>query len=78
MVLPGLDRENAGQRAEKFRRGIRELTIYHMGKPLPQCTVSLGVAVCPENGAAAEPLLKAADDAMYRAKNEGRDRVVLA
>ncbi len=77
-VLPGIDKECAGQRAEMFRRGVKGLTIYHLGKPLPPCTVSLGVAVYPENGTTAEPLLKAADDALYRAKKEGRDRVVLA
>jgi PleD family two-component response regulator len=34
--------------------------------------------VFPDNGDNAENLLKAADDALYRAKKEGRDRIILA
>ncbi|MGE4354088.1 MAG: diguanylate cyclase [Oscillospiraceae bacterium] len=78
VVLPGANRENAGQRAEKLRQGVKGLTVYHLGKPLARCTLSLGVAAFPENGTTSETLLKAADNALYRAKDEGRDRVVLA
>ena len=77
-VLPGTNLENARLHAEKIRQGVKELLIYHLGKPLAKCTISLGVAVFPENGLTAETLLKAADNALYRAKNEGRDRVVIA
>jgi diguanylate cyclase (GGDEF)-like protein len=38
-------------------------------------TISIGVATCPVHGEAREPLLDAADKAMYRAKSEGRNRV---
>ena len=77
-VLPGANRENTSQRAEELRQRVKELLVYHLGKPLAKCTISLGVAVFPENGLTSESLLKAADNALYRAKNEGRDRVVLA
>ncbi len=77
-VLPGANAENARQRAEELRQGVKELLVYHLGKPLAKCTISLGVAVFPENGLTGESLLKASDNALYRAKNEGRDRVVLA
>ena len=77
-VLPGISIENARLRAEELRQGAKELLVYHLGKPLAKCTISLGVAVFPENGQTSEALLKAADNALYRAKNEGRDRVVLA
>jgi diguanylate cyclase (GGDEF)-like protein len=40
--------------------------------------LSLGVAVFPEHGATPDALLRAADAALYRAKKEGRDRVVAA
>lgn len=78
VVLPGTTMENARLRAEELRRGVKELLVYHLGKPLAKCTISLGVAVFPENGPTSETLLKAADTALYRAKNEGRDRVITA
>jgi diguanylate cyclase (GGDEF)-like protein len=40
--------------------------------------LSLGVAVFPDHGSTGEAVLKAADAALYRAKREGRDRVVVA
>ena len=39
---------------------------------------SIGISAYPSHGTAAEELLRAADQALYRAKSEGRDRVVVA
>jgi diguanylate cyclase (GGDEF)-like protein/PAS domain S-box-containing protein len=77
-VLPGAGRENARQFAEKIRQGIKELQVGQLESPSVRCTISLGVAVYPEDGSTSETLLKAADNALYRAKNEGKDRTVLA
>ena len=41
-------------------------------------SASLGIATFPEHASGADELLRAADEAMYRAKGEGRDRVVIA
>jgi len=41
-------------------------------------SISIGVATCPEHGSSREPLLDAADKAMYRAKSQGRNRVCSA
>jgi len=38
----------------------------------------MGVSVYPQHGATAEALLRVADQALYRAKKDGRDRVVVA
>jgi len=78
IVLPGSSIEDSRIRAEGFRQGVKELLIYHLGKPLDCCTISLGVAAFPENGITVENLLKSSDNALYQAKNEGRDRVVCA
>ena len=75
-VLPGADIESARDRAEELRLGVKNMLVYHLGKPLAKCTVSLGVAAFPKNARDSETLLKAADTALYRAKTEGRDRVV--
>jgi diguanylate cyclase (GGDEF)-like protein len=48
------------------------------GQSLEAVTLSIGVSSFPENGTTVEALLRTADSALYRAKDEGRDRVVVA
>jgi diguanylate cyclase (GGDEF)-like protein len=78
VVLPGATLEETRLRAEELRQGVGELVVFHLGKPLSKCTLSLGVAAFPENGVTSDEIFKSADTALYRAKNEGRDRVVVA
>jgi len=78
VVLPDATSENTRLRAEELRQGVKDLLVYHLGKPLGKCTISLGVASFPETGLTSESLLKSADNALYRAKNEGRDKVVVS
>jgi diguanylate cyclase (GGDEF)-like protein len=65
-------------RAAQIRVAIRDTHLTHLGQTLPAPTASFGVAVFPANGAKPADLLKAADQALYRAKQEGRDRVCVA
>jgi diguanylate cyclase (GGDEF)-like protein len=76
LVLPGASLENALQRAEQVRAGIKALTVTHLGQSLDAITVSVGVAVFPDHGTDADAVMKAADIALYRAKQGGRDQVV--
>jgi diguanylate cyclase (GGDEF)-like protein/PAS domain S-box-containing protein len=78
VVLPETNLECARTRAEHMRHAIRETNLTHAGQTLPAPTASFGVAVYPANGAKPAELLKAADQALYQAKQEGRDRVCLA
>jgi diguanylate cyclase (GGDEF)-like protein/PAS domain S-box-containing protein len=78
VVLPEANLENARKCAEQMRIAIRDTNLTHLGQPLPAPTASFGVAVYPANGTKPADLLKAADQALYRAKLEGRDRVCLA
>ena len=48
------------------------------GRLLGPLTASFGLAAYPEHGLAGDMLLRAADTALYRAKREGRDRVMVA
>ena len=77
-VLPGAAKEDTRLRAEELRVAVKQMLVYHLGKPLAKCTISIGVAAYPEDASTIERLVKAADNALYRAKNEGRDRVVAA
>jgi len=78
VILPTADLNAAHARAERIRSKIRELTVLHQGQSLGMITVSVGVAALPEHGTSPKQLLEAADAALYRAKREGRDRVVNA
>ena len=78
LVMPEASIEAAQQRAETLREEVKLLKLEHLGRPLGEVTLSLGVAAYPQHGTVAEEVLRAADRALYRAKSEGRDRVVAA
>jgi diguanylate cyclase (GGDEF)-like protein len=78
IVLPDAPLEVARVRAESIREGVKTLPIRGVDQALPPVTLSLGVATipgCEPNGMA---LLRAADAALYQAKDGGRDKVVVA
>lgn len=76
VILPTADLNASHGRAERIRSKMRELTVLHQGQSLGMVTVSAGVAALPQHGTSPKALLEAADAALYRAKREGRDRVV--
>lgn len=78
VVLPEADLECARDRAETLRQAIRDTNHMHLGQTLPAPSASFGVAVFPDNGTLPADLLRAADKALYRAKQAGRDRVCVA
>ncbi len=78
LLLPGLDLQQAGQMAERLRASVAALDIPHQHSPSGRVSVSLGiVARVPHAKMRVETLIHDADDALYRAKAEGRDRVCL-
>ena len=76
MYLGGLDEAGAAEVAERIRERT-ETTIIPLGPGVTgRLTVSIGIAIAPEDGTERSILLKAADAALYRAKLAGRNRVV--
>jgi diguanylate cyclase (GGDEF)-like protein/PAS domain S-box-containing protein len=77
LILPDASLETSRQRAEQIREAAKHLSIQYRGQPLETVTLSVGVAIYPEHGMTAQELLRAADGALYQAKKQGRDRVVV-
>lgn len=79
VILPNTPTQGALKVAKDIQRAIADLNITHQGSLVSQfVTISIGVAVItPLSDVSSIHLVTAADRALYRAKAEGRDRVVL-
>lgn len=77
ILLPEADLDGAVTTAERLRLAVAEMVIPD-GPSTLNVTVSIGVAVLSEKDGALEALLKRADEGMYEAKRQGRNRVVTA
>ncbi len=79
LVLPETDVKNAIKQAERLRRNISKKAIVIQAHEI-QITASFGVTGftpdSPEEMISHEALINRADEFMYQAKNEGRDRVI--
>ena len=73
VLLPECDVQGALEAAERIRHRLSEEE-FHGGN----VTMSIGVAAYPEHGGTPDALIRAADAALYHAKEKGRDRVALA
>jgi diguanylate cyclase (GGDEF)-like protein/PAS domain S-box-containing protein len=78
LIMPDVFLEAVKNRAEQLRRAANELRVEDAGQLYAGITLSMGVALYPVHGRTIENVLRAADSALYRAKQEGRDRVVIA
>jgi diguanylate cyclase (GGDEF)-like protein/PAS domain S-box-containing protein len=76
IVMPDASRDVTRARAELLRENVHHIHLQFEGQTLETFTISLGVAVFPEDGSTSADVLRAADNALYRAKHQGRDRVV--
>lgn len=78
VILPGADSQAGLHKAEQLRSAIATSRVVFDQQSLGPITLSVGVASWPEEQGGSDALLAAADDALYRAKRTGRDRVELA
>ena len=75
MLLPATDRDGAVKVAEKVRAAISTISVPGVDREI---TISIGIAVVPEHAGDADGVLRAADRALYAAKERGRNRVEVA
>lgn len=78
LILPEANREVTVQRAERIREIIKSIRVEYRRQPLGVISISLGVAIFPEHSTTVDGILKKADEALYHAKHNGRDRVEVA
>jgi diguanylate cyclase (GGDEF)-like protein len=78
VLLPETDSENTYQVAMKLVEKTREHDFVLGGHSYGPVTLSIGAAAFPQHGKSADQLLKIVDNALYEAKNAGRNRAVLA
>ncbi|HSF04855.1 MAG TPA: GGDEF domain-containing protein, partial [Methylomirabilota bacterium] len=77
IIFPGTSRPQALAAAENVRQAIAGHQFpFGSGQPLGIVTISGGVAECPLDGSDMASLVRAADEALYRAKHAGRNRVL--
>ena len=77
LILPGVMSGRATDLLERFRRVVAVKAISLPGRAKPaSVTVSIGVAIWPDDGDTPAELLRCADQRLYQAKADGRDRVI--
>jgi len=75
VVMPNINVETAYERAENIRQSLNSLSVPYGNYKLA-ITISMGIACYPINGETREAILRAADRAMYGAKEAGRDHIL--
>jgi diguanylate cyclase (GGDEF)-like protein len=78
IMLPECSLLQAVVRGDEIRKRLKELPVERSGEFREPITVSIGVAAFEETTDKMDILLKCADEALYQAKRDGRDRVVAA
>jgi diguanylate cyclase (GGDEF)-like protein len=77
-LCPATPLEEALSLAESIRQSVAKLALEHAMSPLKIVTVSVGITLfAPQPNEKSANLVKSADDALYRAKSQGRNQVVL-
>lgn len=78
IIMPDSNSDIVMQRAEKVREQVMNMDFTHDGQLLDRITISAGIACYPVNSESLDGLYQEADNALYIAKNSGRNKVVFA
>jgi len=77
LVLPDSSIADTQERVEQIRKFLEGLPIHYGEQVFGMITLSAGIAQTPEHGTSASELLRAADEALYAAKQAGRNRTTI-
>jgi len=77
LIFPDSSLEDTFKRAEILRQAVKGVELMFQGQFIGPITISMGVAAFPIHGNNMVDLLRAADTSLYKAKQEGRDRVIV-
>lgn len=77
LLLPNTNAEGALVMAERIRKNVEKMKFQAIQQSV-KVTISIGVGECPLHANSMDHLIKAADHALYRAKQSGRNQVILA
>ena len=75
LIMPDTSLDVTYLRAENIRKEVEIMDLTYEKKDLGTITISCGVAIYPDHGENGNFVIQSADAALYRAKNEGRNRV---
>jgi len=78
ILMPEMNSSTAFNRTDRMREDVKKLKVHYDNQLLPHIALSIGISEYPANGEDVDDLLRLADEALYKAKQEGRDRVVVA
>jgi len=76
VILPETNKVNTIIKAERIRKKIQDMSLIFDGKKI-QVSVSGGIATFPQDATEANKLIQCADQALYRAKAEGKNQICL-
>ena len=78
IVLPRTSQEQAIQVAQRIKNSVSDLVFNPGTKNEFKTTVSMGIAMFPNEGDSSQKLLQSADQSLYAAKRGGRDKIEIS
>jgi diguanylate cyclase (GGDEF)-like protein/PAS domain S-box-containing protein len=77
LILPDCSMTETLKKADELRQEVKKLEIMFQGQIMASITVSMGVVIYDKDGKTVDELLRTADISLYKAKQAGRDRMVM-